>query len=294
MTLGYNGKILRVDLSTNTIAEETPAELVYRTYMGGSALSLYFLLKEQKAGVDPLGLENKLVFMSSVISGAPLPGLTRYTAASRSPLTGAFGEAEAGGFWGPELKMAGIDGIIVEGRSPKPVYLWIKDGKGEIRDAAQLWGKETGEVERLIREELGDVRIRVAQCGPAGEKTDDRGYFETLIASRKAAETTVDMVHMKALWTSLNMHAVMHDGKFPAALKDLGNPVLLKAPGKTGQPYKYIAGQTSSVPKANILVYEAKPVHRDGKCMVLRANGVVELVTPDQLKQAVAKTQEGL
>ena len=170
MTLGYNGKILRVDLSTDTIAEQTPAELVYRTFMGGSALSLYFLLKEQGAGVDPLGPENKLVFMSSVVSGAPLPGLTRYTLAARSPLTGAFGEAEAGGFWGPELKMAGFDGIIVEGRSPKPVYLWIKDGKAEIRDAAQLWGKETGEVQRLIREELGDHRIRVAQCGPAGEK----------------------------------------------------------------------------------------------------------------------------
>ncbi len=169
MTLGYNGKILRVNLSTNTITEETPPELVYRTYMGGSALSLYFLLREQRAGVDPLGPENKLVFMSSVVSGAPLPGLTRYTVAARSPLTGAFGEAEAGGFWGPELKMAGFDGVIVEGHSPKPVYLWIKDGKGEIRDAGHLRGKETGETERLIREELGDSRIRVAQCGPAGE-----------------------------------------------------------------------------------------------------------------------------
>jgi len=170
MPQGYNGKILRVNLTTNTIAEETPAEIVYRMYMGGSALSLYYLLKEQKPGMDPLGPENKLVFMSSVVSGAPLPGLTRYTVAARSPLTGAFGEAEAGGFWGPELKMAGFDGVIVEGRSPKPVYLWVKDGKGEIRDAGKLWGKETGEVERLIREELGDSRIRVAQCGPAGEK----------------------------------------------------------------------------------------------------------------------------
>ena len=130
--------------------------------------------------------------------------------------------------------------------------------------------------------------------GPAGEKADDAGYFETLFASRKTAETTVDMVHMRALWTSLSMHAVSHDGKFPAALKDLGNPVLLKAPGKTGQPYKYVPGQTSSMPKANILVYEERPVHRDGKCMVLRVNGVVELLTPDQLKQAVEKTQEGL
>jgi aldehyde:ferredoxin oxidoreductase len=169
MPTGYNGKILRVNLTTGAISEETPSEIVYRRYMGGSALSLYYLLKEQKPGVDPLGPENKLIFMSSVISGTPLPGLTRYTVAARSPLTGAIGEAEAGGFFGPELKMAKFDGVIIEGRSPKPVYLWIKDGKAEIRDAAKLWGKDTGEVERLIREELGDNRIRVAQCGPAGE-----------------------------------------------------------------------------------------------------------------------------
>lgn len=170
MPTGYNGKILRVNLSTGTIAEDNPPEIVYRMYMGGSALSLYYLLKEQKPGVDPLGPENKLIFMSSVISGAPLPGLTRYTVAARSPLTGAFGEAEAGGFFGPELKMAGFDGLIIEGQSPKPVYLWIKDGKAEIRDGAKIWGKDTGDVEHIIREELGDQRIRIAQCGPAGEK----------------------------------------------------------------------------------------------------------------------------
>jgi aldehyde:ferredoxin oxidoreductase len=170
MPTGYNGKILRVNLTDGKIGEETPAEIVYRMYMGGSALSLYFLLKEQKPGVDTLGPENKLLFMSNVVSGVPLPGLTRYTVAARSPLTGALGEAEAGGFWGPELKMAGFDGVIVEGQSPKPVYLWIKDGKAEIRDATAIWGKDTGEAERVIREELGDHRIRIAQCGPAGEK----------------------------------------------------------------------------------------------------------------------------
>lgn len=169
MPNGYNGKILRVDLSGGTIAEETPEEIVYRRYMGGSALSLYFLLKELKPGVDPLGPENKLVFMSSVISGAPIAGLTRYTLAARSPLTGAFGEAEAGGFWGPELKFAGFDGVVVEGRASKPVYLWINDGKAEIREASRLWGKDTGEVQQLIRDELGDRLIRIVQCGQAGE-----------------------------------------------------------------------------------------------------------------------------
>ena len=169
MPNGYNGKILRVDLTKGTIGEECPDETVYRRYMGGSALSLYYLLKDQKAGVDPLGPENRLIFMSNVLSGVPMPGLTRYTVAARSPLTGAFGEAEAGGFWGPELKLAGFDGVIVEGASPKPVYLWINNGEAEIRDASKLWGKDTGEVQGQICEELGDKRIRVVQCGRAGE-----------------------------------------------------------------------------------------------------------------------------
>ncbi len=170
MAYGYNGRILKVNLTEGKIDEERPDERIYRLYMGGSAFSLYYLLKEMPAGVDPLGPENRLVFMSSVISGAPIAGLTRYTVAARSPLTGAFGEAEAGGFWGPELKMAGFDGIVFEGRSPKPVYLWIHDGEAELRDASHLWGKDTGEVQDRIREELGDQRVRVAQCGPAGEK----------------------------------------------------------------------------------------------------------------------------
>ena len=169
MPYGYNGRILRVDLTKGTISEENPPEEVYRRYMGGSALSLYFLLKEMKPKVDPLGPDNLLVFMSNVLSGLPMPGLTRYTVAARSPLTGGFGEAEAGGFWGPELKMAGFDGILIHGCSPMPVYLWIKDGEAEIRDASNLWGKDTGEVQEGIREELGDKRIRVAQCGQAGE-----------------------------------------------------------------------------------------------------------------------------
>ncbi len=169
MPYGYNGTILRVDLDRKSFLEEHPPETVYRKYMGGSALALHYLLKELKPGTDPLSPGNVLVFMSNVISGVPSPGLTRFTVAARSPLTGAFGEAEAGGFWGPELKLAGLDGIIITGRSKDPVYLWIKDGSAEIRDASGIWGKDTGEVQRLIREELGDKRIRVAQCGQAGE-----------------------------------------------------------------------------------------------------------------------------
>ncbi len=226
MPNGYNGKILRVNLSDGSMREETPPESVYRMYMGGSALSSYFLLKELKPGVDPLGPENKLVFMSSVISGAPLPGLTRYTVAARSPLTGAFGEAEAGGFFGPELKMAGFDGVIVEGKSPKPVYRWIKDGKAEIRDASALRGKDTGEAERLIREELGDKRIRVAQCGPAGEKLV---RYACVVNELKHANGRTGM---GAVMGSKNLRAIAVRGTQkltpadPEKMKEIGRKVL--------------------------------------------------------------------
>ncbi len=169
MPYGYNQRILRIDLTRGTLTDEAPEEIIYRRYMGGSALALYYLLKEQKPGTDPLGPKNKLIFMSNVVQGAPISGLTKFTVAARSPLTGAFGEGEAGGYWGPELKFAGYDGLIIEGRSACPVYLWLKDGKAEIRDASNLWGKDTAEVQEQIQAELGDSSIRVAQCGQAGE-----------------------------------------------------------------------------------------------------------------------------
>lgn len=226
MPTGYNGKILRANLTTGVMSDETPSEVTYRTYMGGSALSSYYLLKEQKGGVDPLGPENKLLFMSSVLSGAPLPGLTRYTVAARSPLTGAFGEAEAGGFFGPELKMAGYDGVIIEGKSPKPVYLWIKDGKAEIRDASKIWGKDTAEAERLIREELGDNRIRVAQCGPSGEKLV---RYACVVNELKHVNGRTGM---GAVMGSKNLRAIAARGtqKLPAAdpekVREIGKKVL--------------------------------------------------------------------
>lgn len=148
----YQGKILRVNLTTGELKTEILKENIYRKYLGGSALASYFLLKELKTGVDPLGSENILVFACSVITGTPVPGASRYTVAAKSPLTGGFAEAEAGGWWAPELKWAGYDAIIIKGVSLKPVYLWINDDKVELRDASHLTGKITGEVEKLIRD----------------------------------------------------------------------------------------------------------------------------------------------
>ena len=167
---GFAGKILHVDLTTGSLEIEEPPEERYRTYLGGSALGLYYLLRNTPAGADPYGPENTLAFMLSGTTGAPVAGQSRCTVVAKSPLTGAVGDSQAGGFWPAELKFAGFDGIVVRGTSPKPVYLWIKEGKPELRDASHLWGKTTEEVDQILEEELDDTRIEVLQVGPAGEK----------------------------------------------------------------------------------------------------------------------------
>jgi aldehyde:ferredoxin oxidoreductase len=169
---GYAGKILHVDLTKGTLSTETPDESFYRTYWGGSAMGLYYLLKHTPPKADPLGPENTLSFFVSASTGVAISGQSRCTATAKSPLTGLVGDAQAGGFWPAELKFAGFDGLVITGRSPKPVYLWLHDGEAELREAAHLWGsgKTTGETEKAIKSELGDDKIEVAQIGMAGEK----------------------------------------------------------------------------------------------------------------------------
>jgi len=169
MPYGYTGNILHVDLSTKKHWIENPDENFYRTYWGGRALALYYMLKMMKPNTEAFSPDNLLIFATGIITGVPAPAVPRYTVCAKSPLTGAEGESEAGGFWGPELKKAGFDAIIIKGISSTPVYLWIKDGKVEIKDASHLWGKETGMVQELIKEELGEKQARIAQIGPGGE-----------------------------------------------------------------------------------------------------------------------------
>jgi aldehyde:ferredoxin oxidoreductase len=170
MGYGYRGRVLRVDLSSGKIEIETPDPVIYRRYLGGSTFALYYLLKELKPGVDPLSPENMIIFTGGVLAGTPLAGTSRLSVLGKSPLTDGLGETEAGGWFTPELKNAGFDAIIIKGKAPKPVYLWINDGKAEIRDASHLWGKVTGEVSDILKQELGDRRVRIAQIGPSGEK----------------------------------------------------------------------------------------------------------------------------
>ena len=129
MALGYHNKILHVKLSTGEIDIEQPGEEFYRTYMGGSALGLYYLLRETDPGIDPLGPENVLVLALSVLTGAPISGQSRMTAVAKSPLTDAVGDSQSGGFFPAEMKFAGFDAIVIKGRAEKPVYLWVHDAR---------------------------------------------------------------------------------------------------------------------------------------------------------------------
>jgi aldehyde:ferredoxin oxidoreductase len=166
---GYSGQIFRVNLDNKKIRVEKPESVFYRRYLGGWGFIAYYLLKELKGGVEPLGPDNKLFFAPGVITGAPIGGSARNAVGAKSPLTGAFGATEVGGYVGSMLKLAGVDCLIVEGQSDKPVYLWVHDNKVEIRDAGHLWGLHTGDTLDNIRKELGEKLARAAMIGPGGE-----------------------------------------------------------------------------------------------------------------------------
>jgi len=170
VTYGHWGKLLRVNLTTRSITTEELDETFLRRYVGGWGFIAYYLLKELAPGIDPLGPQNKLIFTTGPVTGQPIAGGGRHMVGAKSPLTGGFAASEAGGYFGAELKRAGWDTIVIEGVSESPVYLWIEDAQVALLPADHVWGLETWDAQERIRQELGDRRIRVAQCGPAGEK----------------------------------------------------------------------------------------------------------------------------
>jgi len=165
---GYMGKILRVNLTTGQITEEFPDEKTLKMFLGGAGLATKYLYDEVPKGIDPLGPENKLIFMTGPMTGTSSPSTGRYSVVTRSPLTGFWGHANSGGYWGRVFKRSGFDGIIFEGTAKKPVYLVTDEGKAELKDATHLWGKNTSETTRIIREELGE-KFNITCIGIAGE-----------------------------------------------------------------------------------------------------------------------------
>jgi len=169
LTGGYAGKILRVNLSEKDIRQWKADKSLLRRFIGGSGLAAKILFDETEPSVKPFDPENLLIFMTGPVTATRVPLSGRYQVVSKSPLTGIYGESDSGGSWGPELKKAGFDGIIISGRASKPVYLWISDGQAELRDADHLWGMDTYETDRAVKDET-DKKAVVSCIGPAGEK----------------------------------------------------------------------------------------------------------------------------
>jgi len=227
---GIWGKILHVDLSERKTWIEEPPEQFYRKYLGGGGLGSYYLLKHVTADIDPLSKENVLVFASGFLVGLPCSGTVRYSVVSKSPMNNAFGESEAGGYWAAELKFAGLDAIVVYGKASCPVYLWIKNGQCEIRDAAHLWGLHIGDAHEAIKKELNENRARIAQIGPAGEK---QVRFACIINELKH---TNGRCGMGAVMGSKNLKAIAVRGTQkpewadPDTLKQIGKYVASQIP----------------------------------------------------------------
>jgi aldehyde:ferredoxin oxidoreductase len=214
MVNGYAGKVLHVDLTAGKTWTEEPSADFYRRYVGGNGFIGYYLLKEVPKGADPLGPENALIFANGTFTGIPVAGAGRSAVGGKSPLTGGYGEADAGGFFGAESKQAGFDCIVIKGKAAKPVYLWIHDGEAEIRSAEHLWGTTTHECEEALRAELKEPRARTAIIGSAGEKMV-RFACVMLDLSHSAGRTG-----MGAVMGSKNLKAVVARGKGTIELAD--------------------------------------------------------------------------
>ncbi len=166
---GYMGKILKVDLSRNELKDETLDEKLARQFIGGYGIGARRIFSEQKAGVEPLGPDNILGILTGPFTGTPAISGTRFTVVGKSPLTESWGDANCGGYFGAYLKFAGYDGVFFTGVAEKPVYLFIDNGRAELKDASHLWGKDTYQTEDALKSQLGRD-VAVAGIGESGEK----------------------------------------------------------------------------------------------------------------------------
>jgi aldehyde:ferredoxin oxidoreductase len=202
---GYTGKLLRVDLTSSKIHAEDLNEDWASKFIGGSGLGSKFLYEMTDERTDPLGPENPLIFITGPFAGTAVPLSGRHAVVSRSPLTGIFGESDVGGTWGANLKRAGFDGIIVVGKSKKPVYLWVHDGKAELRDASSLWGKDTYDIDPILKGQTHE-KATVSTIGQAGENAVPMASIMTdgkdgRAAGRCGMGAVMGSKHLKAIVT---------------------------------------------------------------------------------------------
>ena len=237
MGKGFWGKILRINLSDSTIKEEEIPQDLMKLYLGARGLGSKYFIDEVDPGIDPLSPENKLIFAPGPLSGTTAPTGGRYDVITKGPLTGTIAASNSGGFFGAELKFAGYDMLIVEGKAEKPVYISIKDNEVKIESAHDLWGKDVHQTTDLLIEKFGDKRARVACIGPAGEK------LVKFAAIMNEKDRAAGRTGVGAVMGSKNLKAIVVRGtkrvevanpeEFKAVVKEKID--ILKENGVTGQ-----------------------------------------------------------
>ena len=251
MARGYMGKMLMVDLSKNELKDEVLEEKLGRQFIGGYGIGARILFSRQKAGVDPLGLGNIFGIVTGPFTGTPALSGTRHTVVGKSPLTGGWGDANSGGYFGSHLKFAGYDAVFFAGISEKPVYLFINNGKAELRDAAYLWGKDTRQTEDILKSELGKD-VEVACIGQSGENLSliSAVMNRSRTAARSGLGAVMGSKKLKAVAVKGNMKVPVADetrvkelrkkylgelGGHIEWLKPIGTPFLTVIDAKDGE-----------------------------------------------------------
>ena len=249
MARGYIGRILFVDLSKDELTDEVLDEKLCRQFIGGYGIGARILFSQQKAGVDPLGPDNTLGFLTGPFTGTPALSGTRHTVVAKSPLTGGWGDANSGGYFGAFMKFAGYDAVFFTGISEKPVYLFINNGKAELRDAAYLWGKDTRQTEDILKAELGKS-VEVACIGPSGENLSliSAVISNTRTAARSGLGAVMGSKMLKAVAVKGNMKVPLADeekvrGLRKKYLDELGGHIEWLKP--IGTPFLVIPGVQS-------------------------------------------------
>lgn len=271
MLHGYGGRILRIDLTSGQIRfEKTDPELVLKA-IGGRGLNSWRLHDELKREVDPVSPENMLLIGIGPLTGTLFSTSAYMTISGRSPLTGILGDSAAGGHFGPELKQAGIDQIVITGRSPKPCYLVIRDGEVSIRDASPLWGLDIFETTAAIRKDLKDNRFQVAAIGPAGENLVK---YATVACNNSR---TCGRTGMGCLFGSKQLKAVAVRGTKPVAVAD---------PDRYLELCEEFDGRIMAHPE-----YERRKAL--GSTLLMKALGGLGILPTDHFQRGIASTWTG-
>ena len=248
---GYSGTSLRIDLTSGQVKRESIPDEDLVTYIGGKGLGTKTLYKELESGIDPLSPKNKLILTVGPFTATIIPTVSRHGLFFKSPLTGVYGESYSGGFFAPEVKKAGYEMIIIEGKAPKPTYVSIIDDSVELKDARHFWGLDSHETEDGVKREVGDKAVRVSAIGPGGEKlvrfaciSNDYGRQ----AGRGGAGAVMGSKNLKALAVRGTKKTKVHDEeklrsyvtellqKLPKdlPLRNVGTPIMVDLENKLG------------------------------------------------------------